>query len=581
MRSATGASEATDPGAVFDAACTGAATEVPYKAEMESAFGQSFDNVSAFVNRAAELAPLNAEGAAVGETVAFAEANPSKHVVAHELTHVVQARRGDAPSGPQLRGRASTPDEAAEVEAEAVATRVAAGLSAGDVGATVDGSVFLRRTLSVSPLPPAVNWSLVPVDGTIPEQPRAMQHGGIAELESAKLHVTGCHVPPKDGNRSIGDGSADKARRGRARFVADYHMAHGSMVKLASEFASFDDPANDPALGKVFALEAGRDLEGQLGDSAEVSATFDTEELSGREQNKLAAMAGNPKIAALQKEVDKADERVSKAGALCAEAGNRVKGQAAELRRRVLGLKIVKAEDDKAEADGQLAKAKAARDQTAAAIGLLVNASVAFVAPIGGKVGGEGGARRAVAGSAGGLLANIIHSREIDNAKRRVDAAISKLRSLRGAEAMAAVDSASDFLAAEMNKLSAARAGAREALINRRQKFDLLSEAMLAGRRRDPEAHKLSNIVRSIPKVEAIVAVVRANRSAAAKRPTYTVSSGYGYAIANKAGYQLVNYAFIWNVAQLRHFEKLFAQKETLWAGRLSFARNAAGQLKR
>lgn len=88
---------------------------VPYRAEMEARFGQDFSTVQAFLGEADDMARRGAHAAASGEIVAFAEASPAKERVAHELTHVVQARGGAAPK----RGTTSSKGDAAEQEARA------------------------------------------------------------------------------------------------------------------------------------------------------------------------------------------------------------------------------------------------------------------------------------------------------------------------------------------------------------------------------------------------------------------------------------------------------------------------------
>lgn len=77
-----------DPG--MQRAAEGAPSEVPFLSEMESAFGVDFGGVTAYLGAEG----LGAPAAAEGETIAFAERNPSKTMVAHELAHVVQGRQG-------------------------------------------------------------------------------------------------------------------------------------------------------------------------------------------------------------------------------------------------------------------------------------------------------------------------------------------------------------------------------------------------------------------------------------------------------------------------------------------------------
>ncbi len=133
---------ATDAGAEFGKATSGAGSEVPHRAEMEQAFGQDFSGVSAHMGQGDAMANIGADAAAHGESVAFASSSPDKQTVAHELTHVVQSRSGGGgEGGPHLSTGVSNPGSSAEREAESVASRVASGGSAGNVGASMDGSV--------------------------------------------------------------------------------------------------------------------------------------------------------------------------------------------------------------------------------------------------------------------------------------------------------------------------------------------------------------------------------------------------------------------------------------------------------
>jgi len=126
-----------DPAAPFTNAAGG---EVPYRAEMETAFGQDFSSVRATTGQTAAMASLAADGATHGEQVMFAASTPDRRLVAHELTHVVQ-NRGGGSSGVAYRGVLSDPASAAEKEAESVADRVAGGEAAGPITASPGGTV--------------------------------------------------------------------------------------------------------------------------------------------------------------------------------------------------------------------------------------------------------------------------------------------------------------------------------------------------------------------------------------------------------------------------------------------------------
>lgn len=124
----------------FHEATRGVASEIPFRSEMERSFGHDFSGVKAYLGRSAPLAELGAEAATRGEQVAFASSSPSRDLVAHELTHVVQARvHGAASGGPAV----SSPSHGAEHEAEAVAERVLRGEPV-TVGASPSAEVSRR-----------------------------------------------------------------------------------------------------------------------------------------------------------------------------------------------------------------------------------------------------------------------------------------------------------------------------------------------------------------------------------------------------------------------------------------------------
>jgi hypothetical protein len=113
---------------------SGASRDVPYRPEMEAAFGESFADVRSHHGPDAKraTASLNAHAYAMQNDVAFAEDLPPRSVVAHELTHVVQSRGGDATL--QAKSVTSSPSDAQEQEADRVAQTVARG---GSVAGTI------------------------------------------------------------------------------------------------------------------------------------------------------------------------------------------------------------------------------------------------------------------------------------------------------------------------------------------------------------------------------------------------------------------------------------------------------------
>ncbi len=109
---------------VMRGATSGSPSTIPYRNEMESSFGADFSRVNAYFGRDDPMNRLNAHAATSGERVAFSGFSPDKKRVAHELTHIVQQRRGGTV---QPKSQLSGVDDAAEREAESVAARAAAG----------------------------------------------------------------------------------------------------------------------------------------------------------------------------------------------------------------------------------------------------------------------------------------------------------------------------------------------------------------------------------------------------------------------------------------------------------------------
>lgn len=138
--SRSGGAAGGDAGA-FDAALASGAGEIPYRSQMEGAFGESLGGVQAYFGASGPMGELGATAAARGDQVAFAESNPSPWLVAHELTHVVQQRRSGATAVDQ-KSTVAPADSAAEREADRVADRVVSGQSAGEISAQPGNAIY-------------------------------------------------------------------------------------------------------------------------------------------------------------------------------------------------------------------------------------------------------------------------------------------------------------------------------------------------------------------------------------------------------------------------------------------------------
>jgi Domain of unknown function (DUF4157) len=123
------------------------------RAAFEPQFGRSFGDVQIHTDAMAQesAGALNAKAYVVGRHIVFGSGqyqpgtSAGNHLLAHELTHVVQQSH----ASPSLQGKLEigSADSASEREADSIADRVVAGQSAGAIGTNSSGT--LMRTLRV------------------------------------------------------------------------------------------------------------------------------------------------------------------------------------------------------------------------------------------------------------------------------------------------------------------------------------------------------------------------------------------------------------------------------------------------
>jgi len=91
---------------------------VPYKQELEAAFGGELGDVEAWFNATEMLGELGASAAAIGGKLYFAESSPDKELVAHELAHIAQGRKlGGGGAGVSDSGSGAEQEASAAAEA--------------------------------------------------------------------------------------------------------------------------------------------------------------------------------------------------------------------------------------------------------------------------------------------------------------------------------------------------------------------------------------------------------------------------------------------------------------------------------
>lgn len=175
-------------GAAWSKATAGGGGEVPYRREMERAFGQDFSGVKAHVGRKAEMSAIQAKAATVGESVAFAESRPDKRLVAHELTHVVQNRRAKGGGGLRKKTSVSKPGDAAEVEADRMADAIG---SAPSLTARAGDNLARKADVSVNIDPAAIGEMLY--KWTKSGRGKANDHSGLTHVIQSGYRSTSVH----------------------------------------------------------------------------------------------------------------------------------------------------------------------------------------------------------------------------------------------------------------------------------------------------------------------------------------------------------------------------------------------------
>jgi hypothetical protein len=174
---------------------------LPYRREMEAAFDVDFSSVGVRTGCADELASIHAKASATGEEISFADRQPDRRTVAHELAHVMQHRRHGAGTG-----GVSQPGDAAEREAEAIAAAVDAGQAAPAVHH------------------PAVTRSEPPagaVDGDLGAPNRAVQRDKVGPEPNAAAGATGAPQPRSGPEAVTAASAADHAHEDRLPPAAD------------------------------------------------------------------------------------------------------------------------------------------------------------------------------------------------------------------------------------------------------------------------------------------------------------------------------------------------------------------------
>ncbi len=168
------------PEGEFEELTRGPALSLPFRDTLARAFGQSLSDIESYFAPPDAMPEPGVRAATDGERIAFASRSPSLETVAHETAHVLQRRRLGS-SAIASEGGVRAKDSPAEVEARAVAARVAAGHSSGLLSSPLSAAMhFDDPQFDLKPNP----WGLLKRD------PKAL----VQELEAAVAAESGSQI---------------------------------------------------------------------------------------------------------------------------------------------------------------------------------------------------------------------------------------------------------------------------------------------------------------------------------------------------------------------------------------------------
>jgi len=164
-----------DPDTILrNAAAKGPASPLPFKAELEAAYGVSLAGLSAYLSQQEALAKISARAAYADRRVFFADRAPAKELVTEEVGHYIQ----EEGAGVGSPGTSRTSDPA-----ETQARAAAAGLAGGDSTAA--------KALASQPVAPSKSVQLRHISAapTTATKPKAVFPKGFdPEKEAEKLY---------------------------------------------------------------------------------------------------------------------------------------------------------------------------------------------------------------------------------------------------------------------------------------------------------------------------------------------------------------------------------------------------------
>lgn len=600
----------------------GQALPEPLRAQFESTLGHDLSSVRVHTGAesAAAAESVNARAYAVGNDIHFGAGEYDPHssegqrLVAHEVVHTVQ-QAGGAPRA-QFKLEVSTPGDAHEQEADALADRMVSGASAlggaGVTGVTAQASGtgihrwrasekhgFRRRAdvpwVKENPAcpwnGPSVNYidagvamgpqSPAPADigplkaSGFPEPLMGLYNGktydlppgvtvdkanaAIDALESAAEGIVGVHNATAANVRSYNDASKE--------------VGPGEAFGPAPDGVNWDKPKEGtaPSVGQLAEQQKPHQGKTSIGDlygkGSDVQGVSDKTVQAAKKEDVSKALE-----AARGKDQDVKDAVVAYGNHLSEGIGNAARGVADAYGK----LAMSEEEKKKEGAEGKMASLENEKKDAIA----IVSGAATLINKSGKVLAGDVETVREGIVFLADKCISAVYESEINAQKAVIEGAKAKIKSLQAAEVGRAIDTAWATLNARIAELGTKRSAVARAVKARQDAYDdaaKLAEKHAAAGGKPGEADRLRTAIAAIPRIELVLARV-GQVTAAAALPGYDSNAGLAYAVAKKGKGFPVG-ALDQAVGAVKGYKQEFDGEQTKWQGRLDSAKKIAAGL--
>jgi hypothetical protein len=601
------------------ASSAGQALPEPLREQFESTLGHDLSGVRVHTGAesAAAAESVNARAYAVGSDIHFGAGEYDPHsregqrLVAHEVVHTVQ-QAGGAPRA-QFKLEVSTPGDAHEQEADALADRMVSSAPAGGAaGVTAQASGTgihrwrasekhgFRRRADVPWVKenPACPWngpsanyieagaamgpqSPAPADigplkaSGFPEPLMGLYNGkpydlppgftvdkanaAIDALEGAADGIVGVHNATAASVRSYNDASKE--------------VGPGEALGPAPDGVNWDKPKEGtaPSVGQLAEQQKPHQGKTSIGDlygkGNDVQGVSDKTVQAAKKEDVSKALE-----AARGKDQDVKDAVIAYGNHISEGIGNAARGVADAYGK----LSLSEEEKKKEDAEGKMASLVNEKNEAIA----IVSGAATLINKTGKVLAGDVETVREGIVFLADKCISAVYESQINAQKTVIEGAKTKIKSLQAAEVGRAIDTAWATLNARIAEIGTKRSAVARAVKARQDAYDdaaKLAEKHAAASGKPGEADRLRTAIAAIPRIELVLARV-GQVTGAAVLPGYDSNAGLAYAVAKKSKGFPVG-ALEQAVGAVKGYKQEFDNEHGKWQGRLDSAKKIAAGL--